>query len=120
MRKMLLYNKTGKRTLLGKFIFDSEGNLKAVSLGIIAVLVLVFTITVVFQAKKPAEKAVLKVAHLFKANPRLVQKVPEPKKPKLTEEKQPTNPKKKEGIKQVQKVSEPQGANSSPSQAGDA
>ena len=103
MRKMFLYNKKGMRTLLRKAFFDSEGNLKAASLGIVAVLVLVSTITVVFQVKKPAEKAVLRIVHLFNANPRTAQKDTRPEKPDPGEEEQPTKPEEKEETKQVQK-----------------
>ncbi len=103
---MFFYNKKGRRTLSGKIFFDSDGNLKAGTVGVSAVIAFILLIAMAVQIKKPAEQAVVKVTHLFKADPRVNNKQDGAEKQKSDQNigKQPEKSEKQEETKKAQEV----------------
>lgn len=78
---MVFYNRKGVRTLFGRVVYDRDGNLRAVPVGIMVVLLAIAVMAIVVQVKKPAEQAVVRVTHLFKATPRENAPEPQPQPP---------------------------------------
>lgn len=66
---MVFYNRKGVRTFFGRVVYDRDGNLRAVPVGIMVVALAIAVMAIVVQVKKPTEQAVVKVTHLFKATP---------------------------------------------------